>query len=841
MTDLAVAPPLDNHPNPRPRLSWTDYLQSRIRLDWRPGEFDPETLLYVPDPDDPSTFLSRCSKAGCDVRVQSKLCPICFNERKAAKDIAGAQFDLDAWLAIPRVRHARVMDCGILDCQRTALTTGLCSTHRSGFWQWRKKTGEESKEAWIADRNPKPLPPRPRCVALVCHHDAHNSSGLCDPHEGTWRKWRKRLPKPSSDDDSVEFWLNNHFEVPLDSEATSSYAELGATPFHLLNPTVRLELLFAVQQRDVDAQTQMLPLMLRTAYQALRRSNTATVVGRKELGLEPTHTNFAGFIRDLQVRIDEAQREWLGAELRPRGLYFYSDLDLTPSVKVVSRTASFDLTHLRLDWWADSIHSYLLEAGPHGRNRVQNTVALAPLVDRILSQRGTPPTALGRKDIDAVVAAIRTRWPSDQSQRTHIAAMRAVLSFSRLNSEFLPIWSRIPANFTLDPARHRSTGTISGSGRDSDESFRFVPQPIVDWMMDHLHLVRRTTPYRTLEAKMMLYMQERCGRRTSETMRLRRDCISYDSAGQAYLDWDRVKAPYGPGPRLPIHQDVHDAIREWVNIQKEHEIESDWLFPAVESRKDKPRSASFLVDRMSDFVSVIEREAPFPGEVEGVEGNLIYFDLSTIDPYAFRHAFAQRHADATDENGRSTFQAEDLQRWMGHKSYETTMGYFRITARRQRHALSALPSRRLNFLGLPVVIDRERDAFGKIAVSLGTCSEASNVAAGGHNCALEHACESCPFFLIDPFEKDGLAAKRLYLKAQVERVSIIAPDSHMIDHYTSRISDCDRIIAGIDIYIAGLPEPDRLAIESALTHMAGIRRRATASRRIDLRQILRES
>lgn len=822
-------------------MSWTDYLRSRIHPEWRPGEFDPETLLYIPDCDDPSTFLYLCSKAGCDVRVQSKLCPSCFNERKVVRGLAGSGFDLEVWLAVPRTRHIRVMKCGVPDCLRTALTTGLCSAHRSGYWNWRKRTGKESKELWIADRRPKPYLASPRCLALICHHDAHNSNGLCDPHEGSWRKWRKRQSDPDSEASSVKSWLKNHFEIPLDPDATSSYAELGATPFHLLNATVRLELLFAVQQRDLDGQSQMLPLMLRTVYQALRRSNTVTVVGRRELGLEQTHSNYNGFIRDLQTRIDEAHRAWLGAELRPRGIYFYSDLDLTRSVKPISRTASFDLTQLQLEWWADSIHSYLLEAGPHGRNRVQDAVALAPLVDLVLSQRGTPATALGRKDIDAVVAAIRVRWSSDQSQRNHIGVLRAIFSFSRLNSEFLPIWSRIPANFALDPARHRSTGTNHGGGRDADESFRFVPQPIVDWMMDHLHLVRRSTPYRTLEAKMMLYMQERCGRRTSETMRLRSDCISYDSAGQGYLDWDRVKAPYGPGPRLPIHQDVHDAIREWLAIQKEHGIESAWLFPAVESRRDKPRPGSFLVERVRDFVSVIEREAPFQSEVEGVEGNLIYFDLSTIDPYAFRHAFAQRHADATDEHHRYTFQPEELQRWMGHRSYETTMGYFRITAKRQRHALSALPSRRLNFLGIPVLIDRERDAFGKIAVTLGTCSEATNVASGGHNCALDHACESCPFFLIDPFEKDGLVAKRLYLKAQIERVSIIAPDSHMIDHYTSRVGDCDRIIAGIDTYIGGLPGPDRLAIENALAHMADIRRRASASRRIDLRQILRES
>ncbi|MEB0286202.1 hypothetical protein QN355_06520 [Cryobacterium sp. 10S3] len=280
-------------------------------------------------------------------------------------------------------------------------------------------------------------------------------------------------------------------------------------------------------------------------------------------------------------------------------------------------------------------------------------------------------------------------------------------------------------------------------------------------------------------------------------------------------------------------------IRDWQQIKRDASIESKWLFPSQKMVKDHHYSAGYLGLRIAELLETIAERAPFVGPVEGAEGNLIHFDLSTIDPYSFRHAFAQRLADATDSEGRSTTTPEVLQDYMGHKNFNTTMDYFTVTAKRRKKALSAIPPRRLNLLGQPVDIDYERDSFGKIAVTLGTCTEPQNVSSNGHSCALSHACESCPFFLVDPLERDGMAAKRQHLKVQLERARIIRAASHMLDHYTARIADCTTIIDGIDEYIDGLEDEEGAAISAALEQMADVRRRATSPRRIDLRQLLR--
>jgi hypothetical protein len=93
-------------------------------------------------------------------------------------------------------------------------------------------------------------------------------------------------------------------------------------------------------------------------------------------------------------------------------------------------------------------------------------------------------------------------------------------------------------------ARHRPHGEGPRSASNVDEPFRFVPQPIVDWLMDHLHLIDRADAYATAEGRAMLFVHERCGRRTGETVSLADDCISYDSQGAPYLEWQRGKPPH---------------------------------------------------------------------------------------------------------------------------------------------------------------------------------------------------------------------------------------------------------------------------------------------------------
>lgn len=108
------------------------------------------------------------------------------------------------------------------------------------------------------------------------------------------------------------------------------------------------------------------------------------------------------------------------------------------------------------------------------------------------------------------------------------------------------------------------------------------------------------------------------------------------------------------------------------------------------------------------------------------------FPKSLAVPYAYRHSYCQRHADA----GTPMDVLRDL---MGHRSTDTTQIYYRITETRTRAAVEKLIAHQYDGSGRRLwrqaaeLLDSEhaRHRIGQIAVPFGICAEPSNVQAGG--------------------------------------------------------------------------------------------------------------
>lgn len=825
---------------PEKAATWTEHLQSRILSNWRPGEFDAESLIYAPDWRKSDVVLTACSRIDCGVLFESGLlCPTCRMQWRELRK-AGL-VTREEWIATPRIRHSVAVGCSVERCQRSHDSLGVCATHYTHYRGCLAQSDDDAYDVdkWIAVQKPQALPARQQCSFGGCQADRHNRDDLCGIHHRRFLAWADRQDATAVK--TIEHWFRLVVEPLLDPIARTTLAQSAATPFGLLQDPLRWELLYAIQQRDIRGKARLTPIDLRVTYLSLRRDDRTSVVGDVMLGRASegeNDRNLLGFLKDLQWFIDDAYRDWTGVDERDPKVIFYRDLEIRRTSSVIGRDASLDLRAIQNPWIVIAVIAWARGAA-RGHGELHGIQTAWVLADATLRQRKTPVHALGRADMTAIVNDIRARWSDPSIQLRRIGDIAKVLRHAREDGAQALFWNDVPPQFTVDPERHVARGHKTSAANNPDEPFRFVPQPIIDWVMDHLEILVRVDPYRTAEARALIFIHERCGRRTGETVRLMDDCISYDSQGSPYLEWQQGKPPWGKGKRLPMHQETHDVIKDWQQIKRDAGIESKWLFPSQKMVKDHHYSAGYLGLRIAELLGMIAERAPFVGPVEGAEGNLIHFDLSTIDPYSFRHAFAQRLADATDSEGRPTTTPDVLQDYMGHKNFNTTMVYFTVTAKRRKKALSAIPPRRLNLLGNPVAIDQERDSFGKIAVTLGTCTEPQNVASNGHSCALSHACESCPFFLVDPLERDGMAAKRQHLKVQLERARIIRAASHMLDHYTARIADCTTIIDGIDTYIDGLEADERAVISAALEQMADVRRRATSPRRIDLRQILR--
>ena len=576
-----------------------------------------------------------------------------------------------------------------------------------------------------------------------CWRDREFRVGLCHSHRSAGQawidQWNRQGRQPRAD---FDLWLARKAE-PCHEPSGVALAKLGAVPFGLLEGSVGLELLAALQCRDAEGWLNFEPRELRHLYRDFRRCGVTTLVEAQ--GLESTDIRrrncyYRSLATDLIDLVQAEHRKWSGIDDRDPLVIYFKDLDLTDHVQR-GRRAVIDLRDISTDWVVRTLLHW-------ARNtRLSSTtmyrmVGVWRVVDEVLLERAKTPDQLGSQDMDAIVRAVRAKWPAFTEQGHRLPMLWRLIEYGHKTDDLADVWSRISPRFGKNSATHRP---CAGSANwknpnpspNPDEPFRFVPQPIVDWMMDHLHLLSGDDDYRTMETRAMVFLQERCGRRPGETLHLRDDCISYDSTGHPYLEWNRIKPPRRAGKRLPIHQETHDLIRQWQQVKRDHRITSEWLFPLRNwHKRDAPYPTDRLTERIRELIAAVQQRAPFPETVSGAEGNLINYDPAAIDAYALRHAFAQRYADAVDAEGRSTTPPDVLQEMMDHTTFETTMSYYEVGAKRRKAAVAAISPRRLDILGNVVEVTRERDGFTRVPVSLGHCEEPQNVAMGGAGCVV---------------------------------------------------------------------------------------------------------
>jgi integrase len=644
---------VESEPTPNPAdESWVDFLKARVRPDWRPGEFDPDRLLFLPDLDNPHTIITTCGRNGCTVRLSGgNLCPSCRAEWRLAKSSGMSQKE---FMTTERARRQTVLGCMVEGCARSHAASALCRIHAGSFRAWRRRQGDRSLTAsdWIAARKPEGLPAAPRCAAGSCSLDAALLNGLCTDHHTRFTRWQEAQGIDS--DASVATWIERETEPFMDEGSESTYAEYTATPFLLLPEPVRWEFLYAVQQRDMAGRAALAAVAVRGLYNFFRRQAVTSLVGAERLGHPGAEANRTAMFAEYQRHIDDAYREWSGIDDRDPLLVRLVDLPLKDTTKKVGAAAAIDFRGFQQPWIVETVLHWA-RATPHSPQVVIQMVQAWAAVDDVITSRGTRREHLGLVDMDAVAQEVNTRWIGERTQQRHLTYIKRLCEYGRRTDDLQHVWGAISARFTLDPERHVPRGQTAQSASNPDEPFRFVPQPIIDWVMDHLNVLDRGDEYRTAEARLAVFLQERCGRRTGETVRLLDDCLSYDSTGAPYLEWVSVKPPYHKGKRLPIHQETHDAIKEWQAIKAAHGVTSQWLFPSSAfAQKDRHYDPGWLADRVRDLVTAVAADYPYPGTVEGADGNLIHFDITSIEPYSFRHAFAQRLADATDGEGRPT-------------------------------------------------------------------------------------------------------------------------------------------------------------------------------------------
>ncbi|MEV3958486.1 tyrosine-type recombinase/integrase [Streptomyces albogriseolus] len=245
------------------------------------------------------------------------------------------------------------------------------------------------------------------------------------------------------------------------------------------------------------------------------------------------------------------------------------------------------------------------------------------------------------------------------------------------------------------------------------------------------------------------------GRRPEEIRQLPYDCLKQDPDGSLVLVYDNFKS-YRMGRRLPIGK----ATAALITNQQERvrgmfpdtPIGELKLLPSVRANPHGTKAIYSIgeghrtwVDSLPDFsVPVTVEDGGQPVT------RMLPFDKTKIFPYAYRHTYAQRHADAG-------VAPDVLKELMDHTSLKVTQNYYRVSEERRLEAVDRVVALQFDRKGNRVwrkaqsLLDSEhvRRAIGEVSVPYGVCQEPSNVAAGGQSCPLRFRCVGCDHFRTD--------------------------------------------------------------------------------------------
>ena len=221
------------------------------------------------------------------------------------------------------------------------------------------------------------------------------------------------------------------------------------------------------------------------------------------------------------------------------------------------------------------------------------------------------------------------------------------------------------------------------------------------------------------------------GRRPEEICTLGFDCLDRDSDGAPVLVYDNHKAAR-LGRRLPVSEATAQLVtaqQAWTRARFPRTPAGELrLLPTVLANPDgrKGIRTESLSERHRTWVDGL----PPLLRADGSE-----YDKAKITLYAYRHTYAQRHADAG-------VPVDVLRELMDHRLLDATRQYYRVGETRRRQAVDRVAVMQFDRHGnrtwqqARALLDSEhaRRAVGEVAVPFGVCSEPSNVKAGGGSC-----------------------------------------------------------------------------------------------------------
>ncbi|MGH9137865.1 MAG: tyrosine-type recombinase/integrase [Acidimicrobiales bacterium] len=664
----------------------------------------------------------------------------------------------------------------------------------------------------------RPLSRLEDCVVAGCGRERIGRRGLCWFHDNRLRRQRRVGSLPA---DELAAWVAR--EKP----------RLGAHQFCLagLCEVARVELLYALQRREQGPApldpTQVRILVSRLEGAASIRDADPEAVC--ESGGVQYNSAVRGLFGDLRRHLERAWADHVGADPYAGDVWEVALLDLQsngsrrwPATQGVVDFGSIELRWLRevLKEWARTTRPYL--------QRLREALRACGVASQALVASGrTEPTILNAGDFTHVIDALFGHRRADgtlysaQHRNLMLHVFDEVIDHGRASG----LMTAIPDPFRPSKRRHRVVEETN-----EEELGKALPDSVIRQLDAYLDLLGPAGRAGSMTAADLQAMHQTIyrllrdtGRRPGEVASLKLGCVEVID-GQHNLIYDNHKAGR-LRRRLPITAETAATVMAWEQQRaglRDPPATRQWLFPSpiLRSRQAIGHLGAACIGRA--FRAWTAQIPVIEGELLGAGGTPVAFDRSLLTPYALRHSYAQRHADAG-------VPVDVLRELMDHRSVQTTMGYYHVSLGRKQQAIARVGSFAVDADGNsspfadPLAYER-----ASVSVPFGNCTEPSNVKAGGGHCPIRFQCAGCSFYRPDPSYLPALEDHIASLRADRETARAIDAADYVITNMTAEIDAFSRAADKMRARLAELGDDERAEVEEA----SRILRRARAARRI---------
>ncbi|MEU2736756.1 tyrosine-type recombinase/integrase [Streptomyces sp. NPDC007095] len=492
------------------------------------------------------------------------------------------------------------------------------------------------------------------------------------------------------------------------------------------------------------------------------------------------------------------------------------------------REGEIDFTPILQPWLREVAMHWARTTLP-GSSALRDRLLACTIASQALAIRdvGADPAALGFADMTAVVNEFRVALRRDGTPRSNDSRARLlklfteILEFGRMEG----VLGDLSPRFVFHPNEHR----IKRAKSDEDDIGKALPESVVAQLDERLDLIGIGTTYGNMSTdciqamfRTVYVLLRDTGRRPNEIGALALSCLEYD-AGEYQLIWDNTKAGR-LRRRLPLDRETVTAIREWTSVRERLDLPSralPFLFPAI---TDNGATGHLTTANIGGAIRTWADSIPeIHSEELGPDGTPLPFDRSLIYPYAFRHSFCQRYADA----GMPQHVLQDL---MDHKSADITAAYYKVSIKMKREAINTIKSLTTDCFGKSAPMGSSTAyEMRSVAVAFGNCIEPTNVRAGGKACPIRFQCAGCGSYRPDPSYLPAVEEHIRALKADRELAAAMGAADFVIRNLNDQITAFQGVSESQKEKLASMPDEMRDEVEEASKVLRKLRAGASKS------------